>query len=87
MTKHVIGFILSVLLIVGVCIVALFGVGPIDGILDEGGVRKGLDLVGGSVIVYEADLEEEPTPEELAFHMEAVQNMMVNRLTGLLHRR
>ena len=39
MTKHVIGFILSVLLIVGVCIVALFGVGPIDGILDEGGVR------------------------------------------------
>ena len=58
MTKHVIGFILSVLLIVGVCIVALFGVGPLDGILDEGGVRKGLDLVGGSVIVYEADLTE-----------------------------
>ena len=83
MTKHVIGFILSVLLIVGVCIVALFGVGPIDGILDEGGVRKGLDLVGGSVIVYEADLTEEPSPEELAFNMEAVQNMMVNRLTTL----
>ncbi len=83
MAKNVIGFIVSVLLIVGVCIVALVGVGPIDGVLDEGGVRKGLDLVGGSVIVYEADLEEEPDPEELAFNMEAVQNMMVNRLTTL----
>ena len=83
MAKHVIGFIVSILLIIGVCIVALVGVGPVDGILDEGGVRKGLDLVGGSVIVYEADLIEEPTPEELAFNMEAVQNMMVNRLTTL----
>ncbi len=83
MVKHTLGFIISILLIIGVCIVALVGIGPVDGILDEGGVRKGLDLVGGSVIVYEADLEEEPDPQELAFNMEAVQNMMVNRLTTL----
>ena len=83
MAKNLLGFILAILVIVGVAVVALFGVGPIDGVLDEGGVRKGLDLVGGSVIVYEADLEEEPDPEELAFNMEAVQNMMVNRLTTL----
>lgn len=83
MVKHTLGFVISILLIVGVCIVALVGIGPVDGILDEGGVRKGLDLVGGSVIVYEADLEEEPDPDELAFNMEAVQNMMVNRLTTL----
>ena len=83
MAKHVIGFIISILLIICVCTVALVGIGPVDGILDEDGVRKGLDLVGGSVIVYEADLTEEPDPQELAFNMEAVQNMMVNRLTTL----
>ncbi|MBQ7982903.1 MAG: protein translocase subunit SecD [Clostridia bacterium] len=83
MIKNTVGFALAVLLIIGVCVVALVGIGPIDGILDENGVRKGLDLVGGSVIVYEADLEEEPDPDELAFNMEAVQNMMVNRLTTL----
>ncbi len=83
MAKHIAGFALAVLLIVGVIVVALIGVGPIDGILDEDGVRKGLDLVGGSVIVYEADLTEEPAAEELAANMAAVQNMMVNRLTSL----
>jgi len=83
MIKNTTGFVLAVLLIIGICAVALVGIGPIDGILDENGVRKGLDLVGGSVIVYEADLEEEPDPNELAFNMEAVQNMMVNRLTTL----
>lgn len=83
MAKHTVGFVLAVLLIAGILAVALFGVGPIDGILDEDGVRKGLDLVGGSVIVYEADLTEEPDAQELASNMTAVQNMMVNRLTTL----
>ena len=83
MAKHLAGFVLAILLIISVCTVALFGAGPLDGILDEGGVRKGLDLVGGSVIVYEADLEEEMSADELAFNMQAVQNMMVNRLTAL----
>ncbi|MGM9624592.1 MAG: protein translocase subunit SecD [Eubacteriales bacterium] len=83
MAKHTAGFILAVLLIAGILAAALFGVGPIDGILDEDGVRKGLDLVGGSVIVYEADLTEEPDAQELASNMTAVQNMMVNRLTTL----
>lgn len=83
MAKHAAGFVLAVLLIAAVVVVALIGVGPINGILDENGVRKGLDLVGGSVIVYEADLTEEPTAEELASNMAAVQSMMVNRLTTL----
>ena len=81
--KNMAGFALAVLLIAVVVAVALVGVGPIDGILDEDGVRKGLDLVGGSVIVYEADLVEEPSAEELSANMAAVQNMMVNRLTSL----
>ena len=37
MAKNLLGFILAILVIVGVAVVALFGVGPIDGVLDEGG--------------------------------------------------
>ncbi len=83
MFKHAAGFTIAILLTIAVVAVALIGVGPLDGILDEGAVRKGLDLVGGSVIVYEAELEEEPDAEALAANMTAVQNMMVNRLTAL----
>ena len=83
MTKHTIGFIIMVLCVAAVVAIALLGVGPLDGILEEDAVRKGLDLVGGSVIVYEADLAEEPDAEELANNMRAVQSMMTNRLTAL----
>ncbi|MBQ4290494.1 MAG: protein translocase subunit SecD [Clostridia bacterium] len=83
MIKYRLFFVLAILLICGVFAVALVGIGPMDGILDDGAVRKGLDLVGGSVIVYEAVVEEDMTAEELATDMQAVQNMMVNRLTAL----
>lgn len=83
MLKHTLGFIAAILIICGVFVFALFGVGPIDGILDENGVRKGLDLVGGSVIVYEADVDDSISSEELATNMAAVQSMMINRLTAL----
>ncbi|MCQ2433342.1 MAG: hypothetical protein MJ175_12125, partial [Clostridia bacterium] len=83
MTKSLIGFLTVIVLVAAVVITALFGVGPLEGILDEDAVRKGLDLVGGSVIVYEADLTEEPDAEDLAANMRAVQSMMINRLTAL----
>ncbi len=84
MTKHVISFICAILVIAGIVLVALFGVGPVEGILEENAVRKGLDLVGGSVIVYEADITEETMDAEtLQKNMQAVQSMMTNRLTTL----
>ena len=83
MVKHTIGFIIGILLICGIFAVALVGVGPVEGILDENAVRKGLDLVGGSVIVYEADISEDMDAESLSTNMAAVQSMMTNRLTAL----
>ena len=52
MFKHAAGFTIAILLTIAVVAVALIGVGPLDGILDEGAVRKGLDLVGGSVSIH-----------------------------------
>lgn len=48
------------------------------GALNDGGVRKGLDLTGGSVIVYEADADN-VSPED----MSKVQSIMRKRLDGL----
>ena len=74
-------FVLAVLIIGAVAYVSLFGVWDFKGILDEGGINKGLDLIGGSLIVYEAELEEEP--EDLASDMEAAKTMLRSRLDTL----
>lgn len=48
------------------------------------GIRQGLDLVGGSAITYEAQTEGmEMTAEELDTSMEAVKNVLRNRLDSL----
>lgn len=62
-----------------VCI-AVFGINTIGvkGIFDEGGVTLGLDLAGGSVIVYEAQADN-PSASE----MDAVVVMLQNRLDTL----
>lgn len=48
------------------------------------GIRQGLDLVGGSAITYEAQTEGmEMTADELDTSMEAVKNVLRNRLDSL----
>lgn len=74
-------FFISILIIGALAYVSLFGLGDFSGILDEGGINKGLDLIGGSLIVYEAELEEEP--ENLASDMEAAKTMLRSRLDTL----
>ena len=79
-STNVIAFIVALLIIAGLVCVAIFGIGEVmPGVFDEGGVTKGLDLVGGSSIVYEADTEETPSAEEMA----TVKSMMRNRLDSL----
>lgn len=65
--------------------VALCGFAPlgITGMLEEEGVRKGLDLVGGSYIVYEADTGSEMTAEEIDENMDVVITMLRQRLDSL----
>ena len=64
-STNVLAFILAILVIAGLVCVAIFGVGDMPGVFDEGGVTQGLDLVGGSYIVYEADAEN-PSAEDMA---------------------
>ncbi len=81
-TKNLLLFLVAMLLIAGVTCVAVFGIGDIlPSVFAEDAINKGLDLVGGSYIVYEADVE--GTPENLAENMNAVVSMMRSRLDTL----
>lgn len=78
-STNVIAFIVALLVIAALVFVSACGVGKMPGVFDEGGISKGLDLVGGSSIVYEADVEGTPTAAEMA----TVRSMMRNRLDSL----
>ena len=81
-TKNLLLFLLAMLIIAGISCVAVFGIGDfLPGVFEENAINKGLDLVGGSYIVYEADVE--GTPEDLAENMNAVTSMMRSRLDTL----
>ena len=57
-STNVIAFIVALLIIAGLVCVAIFGIGEVmPGVFDEGGVTKGLDLVGGSSVTYQAKAE------------------------------
>ena len=78
-STNVIAFIVALALIAVLVYIAVFGIGDMPGVFDEGGVTKGLDLVGGSYIVYEADLDGAPSAEDMA----TVKTMMRSRLDSL----
>ncbi len=83
MSRSIIKLTAIIALIAGLLFIALYGLdftetARFPGILDPDGVVQGLDLKGGSVIVFEAQ-ENNPTDEQ----METVTNMMRTRLDGL----
>lgn len=83
MSRSIIKFSAIILVIAALLFVALYGLDfsedvRFPGVLDPDGVVQGLDLKGGSVIVFEAQ-EENPTDEQ----MDTVANMMMTRLEGL----
>ena len=67
MKKSIASFALVILSIICLLMVALFGVRAwgIPGVFDDGGIRLGLDLAGGSSILYEAAGGETPSKEEI----------------------
>jgi len=88
MGKTTVKFVVTLLIIAILSYIALAGVYigdfKIPSITDtENGIRKGLDLVGGSVITYEAQIEEEMSAEELNVAMDSVVSMMRQRLNYL----
>ena len=67
MKKSIATFTLAILSIACVLVIAVFGirVWGIPGIFDEDGINLGLDLAGGSSILYEADTDRAPSGEEI----------------------
>lgn len=83
MSRSIIKFTAIIAVIAALLFVALYGLDFTEtvrfpGILDPDGVVQGLDLKGGSVIVFEAQVAD-PTDEQ----MNTVANMMRTRLDGL----
>lgn len=59
MAKNLTKLICALLVIALLAYVALFGLGKfLPGVFEEGAIRKGLDLAGGTLIVYQPDVEE-----------------------------
>lgn len=76
-------FVLVLLLIALAAELALCGFAPlgIPSVLESGGISLGLDLSGGSIIVYEAQTD--LTGSELSENMAAVETLMRERLDNL----
>lgn len=88
MKKGILSFTAMVLVIVLLGLIVGFGFDlgfvSVPAITDtENGVRLGLDLVGGSIITYEAMVEGEMSAEELDTNMAAVEGMLRSRLDQL----
>ena len=88
MSKSILSFtaVLLIIALLGViCFTGLdlgfFAVPPVTD--TEEGIRLGLDLVGGSIITYEAMIEGEMDAETLEANMDAVESMLRSRLDQL----
>ncbi len=84
-TANVSRFILMILAIVFVCSATVCGVyineeTQMNGIFEEGTIRLGLDLAGGSVITFEAQTDD--TGASLEAGMNSVYQVMRDRLDG-----
>lgn len=78
-------FVLLLLAIVLVCALTFCGVYISDetrlqGIFEDGTIRLGLDLAGGSIVTFQAKTDD--TGDDLSAGMESVQTVMRDRLDG-----
>ena len=84
--KSVVGLILCIAVIAGLLYTAAFGfnlTSPFTGneyyfpkVLDENyGIKRGLDLVGGSIIAFEADVDS-PTTEDMDAALQVIRNRL-----------
>lgn len=83
--KSTIVFIITFCIIAGLAYTAMWGLQIGDWLIpsvfdEEHGVRRGLDLVGGSVITFEAQIEEQMSDADLNRNMDVVVGMLRQRL-------
>ncbi len=81
MAKNITILLVTLLVISGLVFVALFGVGGfMPGVFEEGAIRKGLDLAGGSLIVYQPDVEDTSSVEDA--DLDKVVAILTRRLSN-----
>jgi len=80
MKKSIASFTLVIISIVCLMSIAVFGirVWGIPGVFDNGGIRLGLDLAGGSAILYEADTDQIPSRDDIASAVAMIQGRLVS---------
>ena len=88
MTKSVVTLVALILVICLMGYIALYGLNigewRIPNVFDEqAGVRKGMDLVGGTVITFEAQTDLPAGSQELSTGMDAAVTMMTTRLSTM----
>ena len=84
-TANISRFVLLLLAIVLVCSITVGGIyinddKQLKGIFEDGTIRLGLDLAGGSVVTFQAKTED--SGEDLATGMASVETVMRDRLDG-----
>ena len=81
MAKNLTKFIAAIIVIALLSFVAVSGIGNfLPGVFDEGAIRKGLDLAGGTLLVYEPDVENLDKVADT--DMDTVVSIMTNRLSN-----
>lgn len=63
--QNIIALVLAILVLLAAGYTAAFGVGDFEGCFDKGAVTLGLDIAGGTSIMYSPAGEYEPTEEEM----------------------
>ncbi len=87
--KSIISFVLVIFISAGLILAAIYGVSFGDRVIipsvsdRENGIRLGLDLVGGSSITYEAQIEPGTNAQAIADGMRSSIAIMQNRLTAM----
>lgn len=87
--KSVIALVLVILITAGLACAAIFGITIGDTTIvasvtdEENGIKRGLDLAGGSSILYEAQIEGELSSEEIDSGLNSCVAMIQQRLTNL----
>lgn len=81
MAKNVTKLICALLVIAVLAYVAICGIGKfLPGVFDKGAIRKGLDLAGGTLLVYQPDVEDPTKVEDSDF--DKVVSILTTRLTN-----
>lgn len=81
MAKNLAKLLCILLVIAALAYVALFGIGDfLQGVFDEGAIRKGLDLAGGTLLVYQPDVDE--GAEVVESDLDSVVSILTRRLSN-----